>query len=239
MTNELLNEVPGIYEIRPKVLLNISESKFKSPVDLNLYLPSSEIGSLTMLEATMIVAILKIFDPKNIFEFGTFLGYTTALLSRNSNHNSTVYSLDLDLNQSEAIDLTALNHSDLLSNDIINDAFLSQVQSLKGEYYLSGLEEIFKKKIKLLKDNSLKININELGLLKQIDFCFIDGGHTYEIIKSDTEKAFSMCKNNSIIIWHDFNSKIHGDVTLFLNEISNNIPIFHISNTMLAFTIIK
>jgi predicted O-methyltransferase YrrM len=240
MIKELFKNIPGIYEIRPKILLKTIEDLYDSPIDFNMYLPSSDIGSLTMLEATMIISFLKIYNPIEIFEFGTFLGFTTALLVKNSSVNSTVYSLDLDnCSNQNNFDFTKLSDKDILGNDLINDAFLSNIQFIKGEFFLKNIIDSEKKKIKLLKSNSLDLDVLHLGLFKKIDFCFIDGGHNYDIVKSDTEKAFSMCKKNSLIIWHDYNSKIHGDVTLYLSVLSKKYEIFHIANTMLAFTIVK
>jgi hypothetical protein len=241
MIKELTINQPGIHEIRPKILLKSAEDLFKAPIDIVLHLPSSDIGSLTTLEATMIVALLKIFNPSKIFEFGTFLGYTTSILTRNSKDSSIVFSLDLDVNSNQvnSLELNEFSNQDVLTNDIINDAFLSKIQSVKGEFYLSDMSALQKSRIKLLKQNSLELDVNNLSLVNEIDFCFIDGGHTYEIVKSDTEKAFLMAKKNSIILWHDYNSKIHGDVTSYLMDLSDTYTIYHIANTMLAFTIIN
>ena len=46
-----------------------------------------------------------------------------------------------------------------------------------------------------------------------------------------------MISENGIILWHDFGSKIHGDVTRFLEHYSKENLIFYIEHTMIAFTI--
>ena len=46
-----------------------------------------------------------------------------------------------------------------------------------------------------------------------------------------------MLSDNGIIVWHDFNSKIHSDVSEYLSVKSKEIKIYHIENTMLAFYI--
>jgi predicted O-methyltransferase YrrM len=43
-----------------------------------------------------------------------------------------------------------------------------------------------------------------------VDFCFIDAGHSYECVKNDTEKAFSVLKNDGVVLWHDATWKDDG-----------------------------
>ena len=112
------------------------------------------------------------------------------------------------------------------------------VQSKSGPIYIKKEIDKNKNRLQLLHGDSTKLSVNDLSLNNIVNFVFIDGGHTYDIIKSDTEKSFQMVKNG-IIIWHDYNSKIHGDVTTYLNELSKDKKIFHIENTMLAFHIIE
>ena len=40
-----------------------------------------------------------------------------------------------------------------------------------------------------------------------MDLIFIDGGHTYELIKNDSELAFQMISKNGIIFWHDYDPR--------------------------------
>jgi hypothetical protein len=44
-----------------------------------------------------------------------------------------------------------------------------------------------------------------------------------------------MKKKDSIIVWHDYKSKIHTDVTKYLNNFNKKKNFFYIKNTMLAF----
>ena len=69
------------------------------------------------------------------------------------------------------------------------------------------------------------------------DLIFIDGGHTYSIVKSDSEKSFKMLKPNGIILWHDFipGKESAKNVVNYINEISKEKEIFHINNTSLCY----
>ncbi len=225
----------GLITIRPKLLLGEIENTSKIPVELNLQFPSSEIGSLTTLEATMLSAILYLTKPKNIFEFGTFLGYSTALFLRNSEPDCKVFSIDLP---NDGIILPTEFSEKVYIDDVENDNYLSSLQLKLGEVYLSGIHSSCLDRLTLIKQNSLIYNPVEMGLVSNVDFIFIDGGHTTDLIKHDTKTAKLMVSNGGVIIWHDYNSKIHGDVSNFVDEYAKENVVYHISNTMLAFTII-
>lgn len=218
-----------IIKIRPKKILSIVENNESSIVDFKLTLPSTEIGSISVFEATMLVSLLKVVNAKTVFEFGTYLGYTSRLFLNNS--DAKVFTIDFGL------DYLSKNtkDSDILIDDIANDNYLSINQMKKGAYYLSDLNEENKNRTELIFSDSTTYNFEHL--YNKIDFIFIDGGHTKEIINSDTKNAFRMLSDNGIIIWHDFNSKIHRDVTEYLSIKSEETKIYHIENTMLAFYI--
>jgi predicted O-methyltransferase YrrM len=43
----------------------------------------------------MLISILKIVKPKVVFEYGTFLGYSTFIFIKNTPKNCKVFSIDL------------------------------------------------------------------------------------------------------------------------------------------------
>lgn len=228
------SSVNGVNKIRPKVLLQFLEKNYTQPIEMRINIPSSEIGSLTVLESTMLVSLLKISNPKVIFEYGTFLGYSTSLFLKNSEENCKVISLDLgaDLEQTENIDVTKI-----LVNDDINDRYLKIVQSKLGPIFIKEDIKNKNERLELIYGDSTRMSVNSMKLNKKVNFIFVDGGHDYRVIKKDTENALKMI-DTGIIIWHDYDSKIHKDVTTFVNNFSVDKHIFHIENTMLAFYIV-
>ncbi len=67
-----------------------------------------------------------------------------------------------------------------------------------------------------------------------IDFIFIDGGHDFEIVKNDTEKALEMLSEQGIIVWDDYNPNFK-DVWKYLNSFSqSHRNVFHIKETSLV-----
>lgn len=226
----------GIHLIKPKLIFKLVEDRFRHPVEMNLHIPSSGIGSLTMLEAAVLTSLIRLVAPVNLFEFGTFLGYSTAIMATNSLPESRVYSIDLDLPPTHLDFAGSYSDTELRSNHVSNDNYLRFVQSKVGAYYLSKLVDNVKAKVDLIKGDSTQMDTQALGLAGKVEFVFVDGGHEFGIIKSDTQKSEELLGGNGIIIWHDFNSKIHSEVTDFLNDYCRKVSVFHVDNTMIAFS---
>ncbi len=93
----------------------------------------------------------------------------------------------------------------------------------------------YENKINVIFENSL--NFNEKNYLNFFDLIFIDGGHTYSIVKNDSEKSFKMLKQNGIILWHDFvpGKESAKNVVKYIHKISEKKNIFHIKNTSLCY----
>lgn len=79
------------------------------------------------------------------------------------------------------------------------------------------------------------------GLNKKYDLIFIDGDHSYEMVKNDTERVFqNLIHENSVVVWHDyaFNpEKIRYEV---FQGILDGMPkdfhknLYHVQNTLCA-----
>ena len=74
--------------------------------------------------------------------------------------------------------------------------------------------------------------------LGAVDLIYIDGDHTYNGVKSDTEKAFTLLRPGGVIVWDDYRwLDCHEEcvgVTLFLNDFQNTQPVFNIAGTRFA-----
>lgn len=225
----------SVTPIRPKVLFKRCEQQLS--IDARRYvtnIPSSEIGGLTLLEGAILVSLAKLIDATRLFEFGTFMGATTSLLAMNTADNTKIVTLDLprELEADFDYDLGLV-----LSDGVHNDKYLSKKFIADGAVYLQGLDEKDSSKVIQLFQNSLTMDIDVLGLVNKFEFIFIDGGHDYDTVKMDTYNAIRMKSDNSVLVWHDYKSTIHGDVTTFVDEISKDYKIYHVENTMIAFTL--
>ncbi len=239
--SELLATRPqnnGIILIKPRLLFRAIELKYQSqPIPLRMSIPSSSIGSITTLEAAQIVGLLHLTQPRRILEFGTYLGYTTRLLLENSLSDSRVTTVDLP--NSTAFDSSVVNASEpqLHSSDSLNDKFLTWQRSLHGAYYLRNLPSEAKLRLHEIEADSRTLSPEDFPNSLDATYCFafIDGGHDKPTVKSDSALAFSVIAERGVLVWHDFNSQIHRDVTLVVNSLSESSRIYSIENTLLAF----
>lgn len=227
----------GIITIKPKVIFNTIEKRFCDPVSMNLSVPSSGIGSITLLEGAILIALIKLIDPACIFEFGTFLGYSTALFVRNGSPGCKVFSIDLGDVSDQYGQAGQYAIEDLRKHDRMNDDYLRYVQSQKGPRYIAALTGDERSRLTLLHGDSTKIDVDGEGLKGAVDLVFVDGGHDTDTIKSDTENAVRMLGSDGILIWHDFNSSIHSDVTEVVRNYAEQWLVLHVQNTMLAFVL--
>jgi hypothetical protein len=200
--------------IKPKSIFSILDGSINFKVDT----PSVEIGGLSLLESSILVSLLKMLKAKYVFEFGTYFGSTTKLFSQNTEYNSKIYTIDIDISKQEPIiSKIDIDNKEYLRNGKINDQYLIYLLKKKGPYKINNQRNILKK-IKLLKLDSKNLDVRKLKLINKFDLIFVDGGHDYETIMSDTKKSLLMRKKDSIIVWHDYKSKIHTDVTKYLNN---------------------
>jgi hypothetical protein len=184
-------------------------------VNLTLkHLPHDE-GHVSILELLVLSAFAsKLNDTQNVLEIGTFEGITSLNCSLNAK-NSKVYTLDLpldysldELQEKEYLDFDKdLINSDNRRLDILND--ISNVIQLCGD--------------------STKFDFSKTDF----SMAFIDGGHDYRTVKSDTENILKYIKKPGSVFWHDYD--VTNDVGNYLLNISDEYDIKWITNTRLCY----
>lgn len=130
-----------------------------------------------------------------------------------------------------------LLHGGSLYHFIENTDISTQIYSL--DIFTNNMAKCVQDKIKgntrvrIIQEDSLKFD--PTPFTAKIDFIFIDGGHEYETVKNDTQKALSMLGHNGVIIWDDYNANFIG-VYKYLNQLSDSgMELFHISDTSLVY----
>jgi predicted O-methyltransferase YrrM len=167
---------------------------------------------------TLLATIVSALNPKKIFETGTFRGVGTLTMALNA-PEADIYTLDLPEQYTEA-EVETLSRGDLewvrLSRTSTGFAFLHHPAA---------------NRIHQLRGNSLTFTPPEF--LAHTDLCFIDGGHSYECIKADTQTALKILSPSGVIVWDDYAWFVDG-VSEYLTELRNSLPLHRIAGSQLV-----
>lgn len=207
--------------IRPKDLFQRLEG---SPVERIAKVPIPNrkgLGGLMLLETFLLLACVRIVKARRFFEIGTFLGSTALSLAMNSPEDSEVFTLDLDSASAELISQP---------EDEVPITQLRMERLNKLDF--AGMPE--ERRIKTLFGDSTHFDFSPWHA--SIDLVFIDGGHTYPVVKSDTENAFRMLnpEKPACILWHDYGNPDCDGLKRYLDDLSANIEIAHVEDTWLC-----
>lgn len=181
---------------------------------------SLSYGNVSRFESLIIASLCSQLDKNsNVIEIGTFDGKTTINCAINL-INSKIYTLDLP-----------------------EDEDTSELKRV-NEYLEYDKELIISNKRKNKKFENMD-NINQIYCdstsfdFSQIDFslAFIDGGHDYNTVKSDTINCIENIQKPGIILWHDYD--VTNPVGLYLRSISKKYKIYWIKDTRICISWIK
>lgn len=196
--------------------------RFLAPHIVNVDLADLRVDG-TMVEGDVsrhcrlvLCAMCKLLDCKTVFEIGTFQGQTTWLLARN-NPQAHVYTLDLP----------SLDAATQLTYELTDPEYF--VEWKRGIRFAGRPEAA---RITQLFGDSARFDFSPYE--GKIDLVFIDGSHSYDYVKSDTESALRMLSERGTIVWDDY--PYYPGMYRFLDRLSATLdrPIFHIVGTRLA-----
>jgi len=164
--------------------------------------------------------------PKKILEVGVFQGVTSRNICEKLDlihqNQFNYYGIDIFEDSDNFLDdkeMTSKHNkiSNPIKHLLYNIIFKENLNSLKS---VKKLLKKFDNNVTLYKglsDEILpKINMSE------IDFVFLDGGHSYETVKNDLFLILKNIKKNKVIICDDYDQKNYG-VKKAVDEIINNV----------------
>jgi predicted O-methyltransferase YrrM len=155
------------------------------------------------VDMVYVCGIAKTINSKKIFEFGTYRGQTTCGLASVC-RGAHVFTLNLP----------------------------PELDARYAQYIGSNIAKSpDKSRITQLFCDSKSFDTSPYA--KSMDYIFIDADHSYEGVKSDTQKALEMLKPGGIIVWHDYAAKSPG-VIEYINKLSHQLTLFRIKKTCLV-----
>ena len=179
-----------------------------------------------LLSAKILFEQIEKYKPTNFLEVGVFQGVTSRNVCEKLNlihqNEFNYYGIDIFEDADNLLDDKEMtskhnNISNPLKHLIYNIIFKENLNSLKSVKKLLKKFDINVTLYKGLSDIILpKINMSE------IDFVFLDGGHSYETVKNDLFLIINNIKKNKIIICDDYDQKNYG-VKKAVDELKDSV----------------
>ena len=181
---------------------------------------------------------LSTYNPKNVLEIGVFCGVTARntcdLLEKINGKDFSYIGVDLfGSDQSETKDeieptfLKDQKFSNPLKNIYYNYILRENLNSIES---VSKLLKKYSSNIKLIAGDTNKV-LKEINL-QNIDFVFLDGGHSYQTVTNDLSVLYeSMRGKNKVILCDDY-----GEAS-FIQEVKKAIDDFSNKNNIKINTI--
>jgi len=156
------------------------------------------------------LSLVEEYKPKNVLEIGVFCGVTSRniceLLKTNFGSDFRYYGLDLfgssktsSVDEIEPKFLENQKFSNPLKTIYYN--FIKK-ENLNSKISVQNFLKKFSQNIELIKGDT-RVTLEKIPL-NEIDFVFLDGGHSYDTVLSDLQKLYDNMKNNSKIVCDDF-----------------------------------
>jgi hypothetical protein len=160
-----------------------------------------EDGMMPYSDALGLLSILVAENPSQVLEIGTYMGHTTRAMAENL-ETATIHTIDLPSDFSAKEDVGNLPPKDdfhLIARRIVGREFKGQPCERRIVQHLG---------------DTAVIDLTRIG---RPTFFFIDGSHTYEYCKSDSDKCLSLCPKGGTFLWHDCD-EMHPGVIKFILE---------------------
>ena len=156
------------------------------------------------------LSLVEEYKPKNVLEIGVFCGVTSRniceLLKTNFGSDFRYYGLDLfgstktsSVDEIEPKFLENQKFSNPLKTIYYN--FIKK-ENLNSKISVENFLKKFSQNIELIQGDT-RMTLEKVPL-SEIDFVFLDGGHSYDTVLSDLQKLYDNMKNNSRIVCDDF-----------------------------------
>jgi len=165
---------------------------------IDLSEPSNE---MTGSELAQLCCLAQWKNPRVVVEIGTYKGFTTKHLSRNTSEGCRIFTVDLPPG---AADGRSAEFSD---PQLIRSA--ARTQRAFGS----------DPKITQILQDSTTVEWGKI-LDAPVDLALVDASHLYEHVRKDTEAIMRVLAPNGVVVWHDYRPvEIRRGVKKYLDEL--------------------
>ncbi len=186
-----------------------------------LEFPKYEYGLTADFDMKRILRLLDAVGAKNIFEFGTWFGRTTKILT---DYLDDVWTIDI-------------------CKEEVNLDTLPQVQ-IQELCIKSQIGECYRDSPNVNKIHQLYGDTNKIGTIRKmrealtykLDSAFVDANHNYCPVLCDSYTAMSIVKHKGLLIWHDVKN---GNLECGVDPALDILPlqVYHINHSWVGFAI--
>jgi predicted O-methyltransferase YrrM len=174
-------------------------------------------ASVSPMECAALAALSRLVGARRIFEFGTYKGVSTTQLILNLAEGGMVFTLDLpEDHPAYSLPIPKPEERAIAA------------EGGKGILIPRDLLD----RVTFLSADSAKFD--ETPYFESMDLVFVDGAHSYEYVKNDSDKGWRMLRPGGIMAWHDCNAA-HPDVVRYIREANHNTKV--VAGTALAFAV--
>jgi hypothetical protein len=170
-------------------------------------------------QAMALLSILVAEAPKEVLEIGTYMGHTARQMAENV-PTATIHTVDLPEDFSAMDDREQTIPKDdfhLINRRVVGREFTSRP-------YAGRIVQHFA--------DTANWDFQQVG---RPSFIFIDGSHTYEHCRSDSEKCYAVADEKCVFLWHDCD-EVHPGVVQYIRECRDRgMDIKLISGTSIAY----
>jgi hypothetical protein len=183
-----------------------------------------EFAAASVVERIVLGAMVRRERPARIFEIGTFRGVTALSMAANFTWDAELYTLDLPPE---------------LSPDAVNESHYEG--SSKSGFRRLADAGVGRNVGAALRGYSGPCRVQQLfGDVATFDFepysdvglFFVDGCHTFEAARRDSEIAFGRARRGGLVVWHDYTRE---GVERAVRATCSGMPVTWIEGTTLAF----
>ena len=184
----------------------------------------SQWQSFVGVDLVSLCLVTRLTQPRTIFEIGTFEGISTLHFALNCPSDARIYTLDLPRDEPAAPNLrvTLADEELLVPKGRMSTVFGKYPEESKNITELHG-------------DSAFYDFEPYLG---KVDLFFVDGSHSYEYVKSDSENAFRCVRSGGVILWHDYGRYGPHEVSKYLHEIAKHKQIYRVPGGSLAIHVV-
>ena len=176
--------------------------------------------------ANILLDQIEIYKPKNFIEVGVFQGVTSRNVCEKLYEINKEKFLFHGIDIFEDTNINIDNKEMTIKHNKISNPFKHLVFNIILKKNLFSIDSIYSFLKKFKNNVQLYKGFSETQLPKidmsKIDMVFLDGGHSYETVRSDLSLILKGIKKNKIIICDDYNQVDYG-VKKAVDELLNKV----------------